>query len=90
MECSIAGKRMIMDRKRMAKGCVSLRILKLSHFFVTQENENLKKTNTDSNQKVLIDNIFVMFGGRVFQQIVRYTYGYKLCSSSRRIVPLFV
>ena len=41
MECSIAGKRMIMDRKRMAKGCVSLRILKLSHFFVTQENENL-------------------------------------------------
>jgi len=48
------------------------------------------KNNTDSNQKVVIDNIFAMFGGRVFQQIVRYTYGYKLCSSSRRIVPLFV
>jgi hypothetical protein len=35
----------------------------------------------------LIDNIFVMFGGRVFQQTA---YEHKLCSSSRRLVPLFV
>jgi hypothetical protein len=38
----------------------------------------------------LIDNIFVMFGGRVFQTDSRHTYGYKLCSPSRRLVPLFV
>ena len=40
----------------------------------------------------LIDNIFAMFGGRVFQQTIRipYTYEYKLCSSSPRLVPLFV
>ena len=33
----------------------------------------------------LIENIFVIFVGRVFQ----HTYGYNLCSSSRRIVPFF-
>jgi hypothetical protein len=34
----------------------------------------------------LIDNIFAMFGGRVFQQ----TAGIPICSSSHRLVPLFV
>jgi hypothetical protein len=38
----------------------------------------------------LIDNIFVIFGGRVFSTDSRHTYEYKLCSSSRRLVPLFV
>jgi hypothetical protein len=37
----------------------------------------------------LIDNIFVIFGGRVFQQTVGIPIGHKLCSSSRRLVPLF-
>ena len=37
----------------------------------------------------LIDNIIVMFGGRVFQHS-RYSYGYHLCSSSRRLVPFKV
>ena len=31
----------------------------------------------------LIDNIFVFFGGRVFQQTVGIPMGYILCSSSR-------
>ena len=39
---------------------------------------------------VFDDNIFVVFGGRVFQQTVGITYGYKLCSYSHRLVPLFV
>ena len=34
----------------------------------------------------LIDNIFVFFGGRVSTDS-RHTYGCKLCSSSRRLVP---
>jgi hypothetical protein len=38
----------------------------------------------------LIDNIFVIFGGSVFSTDSRHTYGYKLGSSSRRLVPLFV
>ena len=37
----------------------------------------------------LIDNICVMFGGCVFQQIVDIPMGPN-CSSSRRLVPLFV
>jgi hypothetical protein len=55
------------------------------------------KNNTDSSKEFseidisnmlefLIDNIFATFGGRVFQ----HTYGYKLCSFSCRLVPLFV
>jgi hypothetical protein len=35
----------------------------------------------------LIDNIFVIFGGRGFSTDSRHTYWYKLCSSSRRLVP---
>ena len=34
----------------------------------------------------LIDNIFVIFGGRVFQQ----TVGIPMGTSSRLLVPLFV
>ena len=37
----------------------------------------------------LIDNICVMFGGCVFQQIIGIPMGPN-CSSSRRLVPLFV
>jgi hypothetical protein len=59
----------------------------------------VKKTHSDSTKKFsetdiinmlefLIDNIFVIFGERVFKDS-RHTYEYKLCSSSRRLVPLF-
>jgi len=37
-----------------------------------------------------MDNIFVIFGERFFSTDSRHTYGYTLCSSSRRLVPLFV
>ena len=39
--------------------------------------------------ELLIDNIFVIFGGRVFQDSW-HIYVCKLCSSSHRLVPLFV
>ena len=38
---------------------------------------------------IFIDNIFVIFDGRVFQQTVGILYEYKM-SSSCRLVPLFV
>ena len=40
-----------------------------------------------------IDDIFVEFGGHICQQLVLYintTYGYKLCFSSHRLVPVSV
>jgi hypothetical protein len=49
----------------------------------------LSATDIISMLECLIDNIFVRFGGRLFQHS-RYTYKYKLCSFSRRLVPLFV
>ena len=36
----------------------------------------------------LIDNIFVMLYGRVFQHS-RHSYGYQLYSPTHRLVPLF-
>ena len=58
-----------------------------------------QKTTLDSTKKFaetdiinmlefLIDNIFVMFGERIYPQTVGITYGYKLCSSSRQLVAL--
>ena len=37
-----------------------------------------------------IDNMFVMLGGRVFSTDSWHAYGYKLCSTYLRLVPLFV
>ena len=39
--------------------------------------------------EVLIDNIFLMLGGRVFQQIFGIPMGTN-CSSSRRLCSLFI
>jgi len=61
----------------------------------------VKKIHSDSTKKFsetdiinmlefFIDNIFVIFGGCVFQQTVSITHWYKLCFSSRRLVPLFL
>ena len=58
-----------------------------------------KKNHSDSTKKfsetdiinmleVLIDNIFVIFGGPF--SFYQTAHGYKLCSSSRRLAPLFV
>jgi hypothetical protein len=66
---------------------------------IIDENEQLKnisdvlvrrKTYIINMLEFLIDNIFVIFGGRVFQQTVGIPMGYILCSSSRRLIPLFV
>jgi hypothetical protein len=54
-------------------------------YFVKKHSE----TDIINMLEFLIDNIFAIFGGRVFQHS-RQTYGYKRCSSSRRLVPLFV
>jgi hypothetical protein len=62
-------------------------------YFVKHHSDSTKKfseTNIINMLESLIDNIFVMFGGRVYSTDSRHTYGYKLCSSSRRLVPLFV
>ena len=58
-------------------------------YFVIFSDSTKKFCVTDiiNMLEFLIDNIFVMFDGRVDS---RHTYGYKLCSSSRRLVPLFV
>ena len=39
--------------------------------------------------EVFIDTMFVMIVGRIFQQTIGIYYGYKLCSSSRRLVFLY-
>ena len=59
------------------------------YYFVKHHSDSTKKfseTDIFNMLEFLIDNIFVIFVGRVFQ----HTYGYNLCSSSRRLVPLFV
>ena len=38
---------------------------------------------------MLVENIFAMFGWRVFSTDSMHSYGYKLCSSSHRLVPSF-
>ena len=61
-------------------------------YFVKRLSDSTKKfseSNIISMLQFFIDNIFAMFSGRVFQHS-RHTNGYKLCSSSRRLVPLFV
>ena len=65
----------------------------LSYFVKKKHSDSTNKfTETDiiNMLEFLIDNIFVIFGGRVFQQTVGIPIGHKLCSSSRRLVPLFV
>ena len=53
-------------------------------------DKSYSATDIPNMFEFLPDNIFVIFGGRVFSTDSRHTYGYKLCSSSRRLVPLFV
>ena len=53
-------------------------------YFVKHQSDSTKKlseTDIFNMLEFLIDNIFVMFGGRVFQQTVGITYWYQLCSS---------
>jgi hypothetical protein len=50
----------------------------------SDSTNKFSETDVIKMPQFLNDNIFVIFGGR------RHTYGYKLCSSSRRLIPLFV
>jgi len=61
-------------------------------YFVKHQSDSTKKfseTDIFNMLELLIDNIFAMFGGRVFQKTVSIPIGTN-CSSSRRLVPLFV
>jgi len=51
--------------------------------------KKLSETDIINMLEFLIDNIFVIFGGRVFSPDSRHTYGYKLCSSSRLFVAFW-
>ena len=62
----------------------------LNKIILFVRDESYSATDIINMFEFLIDNIFVIFGGRVFSTDSRHIYGYKLCSSSRRLVPLFV
>ena len=51
---------------------------------LSDSTKKLSETDIFNMLEFLIHNIFVIFGGRVFQD------GYKVCSSSLQLVPLFV
>ena len=56
----------------------------------SDSTKTISETDIINMLEFFINNIFVIFGGRVFPTDSRHTNGYKLCSSSRRFVPLFV
>ena len=62
-------------------------VCKLNYSDSTKE---FSQTDIIKMLEIFIDNIFVMFGGCVYSTDSLHSYGYQLCSSSRRLVPLFV
>ena len=65
--------------------CLSCVLILAQVIFTKQSSE----TDIITMLEFLIDNIFAMFGGREYQNS-QHIYEYKLFSSSRRLVPLFV
>ena len=65
--------------------CLSCVLILAQVIFTKQSSE----TDIITMLEFLIDNLFAMFGGREYQNS-QHTYEYKLFSSSRRLVPLFV
>jgi len=62
----------------------------IPYFIKRKHSDSTKKfSETDIINLLEFDNTFVIFGGRVFQQTVGIPMGTN-CSSSRRLVPLFV
>jgi hypothetical protein len=62
-------------------------------YFVKHHSDSTKRfSETDffNMLEFLIDNIFCYVWWTCFSTDSPHTYGYKLCSSSRRLVPLFV
>jgi hypothetical protein len=65
-------------------------ILHIQALLECDSTKKFSETDIFNILEFLIDNIFALFGGRVFQQTVGIPNWYKLCSSSRRLVPLFL
>ena len=58
-------------------------------YFVSKHSDSTKKfseTDIINMLEIFIENIFM----DVFATDSQHTYGYKMCSSSRRLVPLFI
>ena len=73
--------------KNGQRRCTYLVLRTDRYYFVKHLSDSTNKLSETDIFNVLeffIHNIFVMFGGRVFQD------GYKLCSSFLKLVPLFV
>ena len=64
-------------------------------YFVKEHSDSKNKYTEDdiinyNMLEFLVDNIFVAFGGKVFQQIVGIPNGHKLCPSPSRHVSLLI
>ena len=56
----------------------------------SDSNKRFSETDIFNMLELLIDNIFCYVWWTCFSTDSRHTYGCKLCSSFRRLVPLFV
>ena len=76
------------------KGVKCIEILSCSHRTFGENHSDSTKMFSETDiinmLEFLIDNIFVIFGWRVFQQTVGIPMGANCAPSSRRLVPLFV
>ena len=62
-------------------------------YFVKEHSDSKHKHSEDDIIKMLeflVDNIFLVFAGKVFQQIVGIPMGTKLCPSSSRHISLLI
>ena len=59
-----------------------------------KEHSDLKNKYTEEDiikmLEFLVDNIFVVFAGKVFQQIIGIPEGHKLCPSPSRHISILV
>ena len=73
--------------KRMANVDNNTLFCKKKH---SDSTKKFSETDIISMLEFYIDNIFFYLWWTCFSTDSRHTYWYKLCSSSRRLVPLFV
>jgi hypothetical protein len=77
------------QRRTENKGISILLLIETSLTFVkshSKSNNKYRKDEIIQTLDLLIDNIFVLFSGRVFQTNYWYSKGYELCSITRRFV----
>ena len=58
--------------------------------YFVKEHSDSKKNKYTEDDNVIIDNIFVVFGGKVFQQIVGIPNGHKLCTYPSRHISVLI